>query len=161
MKKVFTLVFVCFLLLRVGAQSVDTSHFDSLNPQVGDYITIYLVWGCNSQIRPDVAQTMELEVISTLKKYPYLKFRLEVHSDCRADSLYNRQFTQRRADSLLAYILSKKDIDSSQITALGVGEDDLLLKKCQCDISDYLHICTEREHQQNRRTVLRVVGRKE
>jgi hypothetical protein len=105
MKKVFTLVFVvCFSLLRVSAQSGDTSHFNTFNPQVGDYIRLSIIsdW-CSPHIRPDAAKELDDNAVSVIKKYPNLIFQLEVHSDCRGDSLYNREFTQRRADSLLAY----------------------------------------------------------
>ncbi len=164
MKK-WSLLFIpiVFFCLSSAAQSQRTS--DSLynpfnNPKVGDYLTIPILWGCSPNINPDVAKNLDEHVITVIKNYPNLIFRLESHSDCRADSAYNRDFTQRRAEIMMEYLISKK-VDTSRIVAIGIGEDNLFLKKCNCGLSDYERKCTEAEHQLNRRTLLRIIAIKE
>lgn len=163
MKPFLLFVFAAFINYPITAtsqQACDSISFPFNNPKVGDYLTIPLLWGCSQNINPDVAKNLDDNVISVMKNYLNLIFRLESHSDCRADSLYNHNFTQRRADLMLEYLISKQ-VDTSRIKAIGMGEDNLFLKKCNCDLSDYERKCTEAEHQFNRRAVLRVIVIKE
>lgn len=164
MKK-WSLLFIpiVFFCLSSAAQSQRTN--DSLynpfnNPKVGDYLTIPILWGCSPNINPDVAKNLDEHVITVIKNYPNLIFRLESHNDCRADSAYNRDITQRRADIMMAYLIDQQ-VDTSRIKAVGIGEDNLFIKKCNCELSDYERKCSEAEHQLNRRTVLRIIAIKE
>lgn len=106
-------------------------------------------------IRSDAAKILDDSVVSLLKRFPTVTIELGSHTDCRASAEYNRNLAQRRADSAIAYILSK-GIDTARLTAKGYGEDSLYIKKCKCDLSDTRKICTEWEHQLNRRTTVRI-----
>lgn len=90
-----------------------------------------------------------------------LVFQLESHTDCRASAEYNRDLSQRRADTARKKILPLLTDTSQLPNAVGIGEDNLFIKKCNCELSDYEQKCTEAEHQLNRRTVLRIIGIKE
>lgn len=152
---------LCCLSSSTKSQRTSNSLNDTFNnPKVGDYLTIPILWGCSTNINPDAAKNLDKHVITVMKNYPNLIFRLESHSDCRADSAYNRDLTQRRAEIMMEYLISKQ-VDTSRITAIGMGEDNLFLKKCNCERSDYERKCTEAEHQLNRRTVLRIIAIKE
>ncbi len=108
-------------------------------------------------IRPDAAKILDDSVVSLLKRFPTVTIELGSHTDCRASHEYNRDLAQRRADSAVAYIISK-GIDSARLVAKGYGEDSLYVKKCKCDLSDTRNICTEWEHQLNRRTTVRITS---
>jgi len=110
-----------------------------------------------ANIRPDAAKILDDSVVALMKRFPTITIELGSHTDCRATHEYNRELAQRRADSAVAYIISK-GIDSARLTAKGYGEDSLQIAKCKCDQSDYQNICTEWEHQQNRRTTVRVTS---
>lgn len=90
-----------------------------------------------------------------------LVFQLESHTDCRASSEYNRDLSQRRADTARKALLTLLTDTTQLPKAVGMGEDNLFLKKCNCELSDYERKCTEAEHQLNRRTVLRIIAIKE
>lgn len=106
-------------------------------------------------IRPDAAKILDDSVVSLLRRFPSVTIELGSHTDCRASADYNRDLAQRRADSAVAYILSK-GIDSARLTAKGYGEDSLYIKKCKCELSDTRNICSEFEHQLNRRTTVKI-----
>ncbi len=110
-----------------------------------------------ANIRKDAAQILDDSVVALLKRFPSVTIELGSHTDCRASAEYNRDLAQRRADSAVAYIISK-GIDSARLTAKGYGEDSLYIKKCKCDLSDTRNVCTEWEHQLNRRTTVRITG---
>lgn len=109
-----------------------------------------------ANIRPDAAKILDDSVITLMKRFPTIVIELGSHTDCRASHEYNRDLAQRRADSAVAYIVSR-GIDSARLIAKGYGEDMLEIKKCKCDLSDVHNICTEAEHQLNRRTTVRVL----
>lgn len=142
-------------------QNDSALHFNPVNPQIGQHITINgvlgdFLWGdSNSQL------SLLDSVAVFLNKNPTIIVQLESHTDCRASAEYNRDLSQRRADTARKKILTRL-IDTSQLPkAIGVGEDNPFLKKCNCDLSDYERKCTEAEHRLNRRTVLRVIAIKE
>ena len=101
-------------------------------------------------IRPDAAEQLD-NVVQLMKDNPGLSVELGSHTDSRGNDDYNDQLSQKRAISAVAYIVSE-GIDSLRITAKGYGER-ALMNRCGNDVE-----CTETEHQQNRRTELRITG---
>ena len=95
-------------------------------------------------------------LVMTLNKYPNVRIELGSHTDCRADSAYNINLSQRRADSAVAYIISK-GIDSLRIVSRGYGENSLV-NNCACEGPNEAvqgRKCSEEEHQLNRRTTVK------
>jgi peptidoglycan-associated lipoprotein len=95
-------------------------------------------------------------LVMTLNKYPNVRIELGSHTDCRADSSYNINLSQRRADSAVAYIISK-GIDSLRIVSKGYGENQLV-NGCACEGPNEAiqgRKCSEEEHQLNRRTTVK------
>ncbi len=105
-------------------------------------------------IRPDAAKELD-KIVTLLKDNPGIIIELGSHTDCRASKEYNETLSQHRAESSVAYIVSK-GIDKSRITAKGYGENQLV-NNCSCE-GTYETPCTEEEHQFNRRTEFKVTG---
>ncbi|GAT62150.1 OmpA family protein [Paludibacter jiangxiensis] len=99
-------------------------------------------------IRADARPILD-SLVAILKTYP-IKVELGSHTDSRGTFAYNDALSQRRAESAVAYIVSK-DIDPSRITAKGYGEHQLL-NKCADGVP-----CSKEEHQANRRTEVKVL----
>ncbi len=97
-----------------------------------------------ANIREDAAKELD-KLVKILEDNPEIKIELSSHTDSRADDDYNLNLSQRRADSAVAYIITK-GIDQSRIRARGYGESQLIIKDAQ----------TEEEHQVNRRTEFKV-----
>lgn len=118
-----------------------------------------ILYGLDSaDIRPSAAKILDDSVISVMNRFPFITIELGSHTDCRASNEYNNQLSQRRADSAVRYLISR-GIDSARLTAKGYGETELRLKKCACDLHDYGNkICSEEEHQLNRRTTVKITG---
>ncbi len=72
------------------------------------------------------------------------------HTDSRGSKESNRLLSERRAQAVTNYLISK-GINTSRITSNGYGESRLL-NRCSDGVS-----CTEREHRMNRRTQFRVI----
>lgn len=101
-------------------------------------------------IRPDAAKELD-NVVVLMRDNPGLSVELGSHTDSRGNDAYNDTLSQKRALAAVAYIVSE-GIDSLRITAKGYGEK-ALVNRCKNGVD-----CTEAEHQQNRRTELRITG---
>jgi len=73
------------------------------------------------------------------------------HTDSRGSASSNRSLSERRAQAVTNYLISK-GINSSRIVSNGYGESRLA-NRCSDGVS-----CTEREHLANRRTEFRVIN---
>lgn len=85
------------------------------------------------------------KVVMILEKYPDTNISINVHSDSKGIEEYNLRLTQERADLIMSYLLNK-GISEERLNAVGYGSSHLL-NNC-IEGAD----CTEKEHQQNRRT---------
>ena len=94
---------------------------------------------------------VELEkIVEVLKSYPTIKIEIGSHTDSRQHRKYNKLLSQKRADATMKYLISK-GIKKERLTAKGYGESRLV-NKC----ADAIY-CTEKEHQQNRRSSFIIV----
>ncbi len=90
-------------------------------------------------------------LVKTLNDNPTFVIEIASHTDSRADSAYNNQLSQRRAQSVVDYLV-KKGIEKERLVAKGYGESRLL-NECVDGVE-----CTEEQHQLNRRTSFSVIS---
>ncbi|MCH7397433.1 OmpA family protein [Belliella sp. DSM 107340] len=98
-----------------------------------------------ADIRPDAADELD-KLVTILKDNPTISIELSSHTDARATDAYNDALSQRRAESAVAYIVSK-GIDAERLVAKGYGKRQLIIANAT----------TEEEHQVNRRTEFKVI----
>lgn len=106
-------------------------------------------------IRPDAAKELD-KLVEIFKTHPSMKVELSSHTDCRSSAQYNQTLSDNRAKASVAYIV-KKGVNSSQIVAKGYGETQLL-NDCACENGKVSRVCSETEHQTNRRTEVKVLS---
>lgn len=99
-------------------------------------------------IRPDAAIELD-KLVKVLNDNPRISIELGSHTDCRGTTPYNAHLSQKRAESAVAYIISR-GIDAKRITAKGYGES-VPVNNCVDNAE-----CTEEQHQMNRRTEFKV-----
>lgn len=102
-------------------------------------------------IRPDAALELD-KVIALLKENPVLLMELGSHTDSKGQKRDNRKLSQARADAALAYIVKNGEIAYERLSAKGYGESQLV-NGCADDVD-----CTDKQHQENRRTELKIIG---
>lgn len=118
--------------------------FDS--DAVGELVELNIMYDYNKHnIRPDAARELD-KLVEYLKRYTKVKVELGSHTDARGRAEYNLTLSQKRAESAAEYVISK-GIDPSRIISLGYGKEDLKIKDAK----------TEKEHQQNRRTTVKIL----
>jgi outer membrane protein OmpA-like peptidoglycan-associated protein len=78
---------------------------------------------------------------------------IESHTDSRGSKVNNQDLSERRAQAVTNYLISK-GINPSLLTGNGFGERKLT-NRCSDGVS-----CTEAQHRANRRTTFRVINQK-
>lgn len=89
------------------------------------------------------------KTIEAMKKNPTLLLEVQSHTDATAGDDYNMDLSQKRANTVVDYLVSK-GIDKKRLTAKGFGETQLI-NKCGNGVD-----CSDEEHKQNRRTVFKL-----
>ncbi|MEQ8217485.1 MAG: OmpA family protein [Arenibacter sp.] len=95
-------------------------------------------------VRPDAEIEIQ-KVIAAMEKYPSLKLKVTSHTDSQGVDAYNLWLSQKRAESTVAYMVSK-GIASDRLQGEGFGETRLV-NRCVNGIK-----CSKAEHQLNRRS---------
>ena len=95
-------------------------------------------------IRPDAEIEIQ-KVIVAMEKYPSLKIKVNAHTDSRGNDAYNLWLSQKRAESTVAYMISK-GIAAERLQGEGFGEKRLV-NECANGVS-----CSREKHQLNRRS---------
>jgi cell division septation protein DedD len=88
--------------------------------------------------------------VNILKETPDVKLQINSHSDERGEANYNKELSQRRAQSVVDYLIAK-GINSERLIAKGYGFEMPIIK----------HAKTEEEHQKNRRTTFKILNSSE
>jgi peptidoglycan-associated lipoprotein len=91
------------------------------------------------------------QLVSFFNENKDLTIEIGSHTDSRGSDSYNLNLSQRRAQSVVDYLISK-GVPKDQLTAKGYGETKLV-NHCANNVT-----CSEEEHQQNRRTTFRVIS---
>jgi peptidoglycan-associated lipoprotein len=103
-----------------------------------------------SSLRPESVMALD-SLINFLNKSPNVSIAIHSHTDSRGSDSYNLALSQRRAQSVVDYLISK-GISSQRLIAQGHGESRLINRckdKAECD---------EAEHQLNRRTAFSITA---
>ncbi|MBR9921445.1 MAG: OmpA family protein [Bacteroidetes bacterium] len=101
-----------------------------------------------SAIRRGAAR--ELDALANLMKlYPSMEIEMVAHTDSRGSAEYNMELSLERAEAAKRYLVSQ-GVQGNRIKAFGYGESQLR-NNCK-DGSD----CSEKQHQYNRRTEVKV-----
>ncbi len=118
---------------------------------VGDVVTIDNIYHDLDRfsLRPDATRELE-KLVATMRKYPTLVIEIRSHTDSRGSAEQNKMLSTQRAKAV-ANLLASKGISRRRMTAIGMGESQLV-NNCTDGV-----ICTEAEHQRNRRTEFKVV----
>jgi len=101
-------------------------------------------------LRPESLDSLN-GLIKTLRENPTITIELMSHTDSRDDAKRNIILSQKRAESVMNYLIQQK-IDPARLSAKGYGETKLL-NRCKDGVK-----CSEEEHQINRRTEFRITS---
>lgn len=104
-----------------------------------------------AELRPESRVGLD-SLYNILMAYPTTKVEVSSHTDSRGSFDYNNDLSQRRAESVIRYLVDQKGINIERLVPVGYGENNLL-NSCADGAT-----CSEEEHQINRRTEFRILG---
>ncbi len=102
-------------------------------------------WNIRQDAKPELNK-----VVSFLASMSNINIELRSHTDARGPAVYNKSLSQKRAQSAIDYLIIK-NVASNRLTAVGLGETELL-NRCRNGVK-----CSKGEHQLNRRTEFKVI----
>jgi outer membrane protein OmpA-like peptidoglycan-associated protein len=104
----------------------------------------------SAALRGDASSDLT-KLLIFLQDNPALRVELSAHTDSRGSDSHNMRLSQSRAQSVVNYLVNN-GIARDRMVAKGYGETQLI-NKCANGVA-----CSEYEHQQNRRTEIKVLG---
>ncbi|PVX49831.1 OmpA family protein [Balneicella halophila] len=117
-----------------------------------DYSLLPIYYDLNSaRLRESSKAIIDSKIYNVMKQKPNVSVEIASHTDSRGNAAFNKDLSQRRAQSVVDYLVSK-GIQRNRLVARGFGETRLV-NKCSDGVD-----CTETQHQQNRRTEFRIIG---
>lgn len=105
----------------------------------------YSLWYVRREARERLSK-----VVKIMEENPGMVIEIGTHTDIRGKAKYNKDLSQKRADSAKEF-MTKNGIAENRIIAKGYGESQPIVK-CKTEES-----CTEEDHEWNRRCELVVV----
>ncbi len=102
-------------------------------------------------IRPDAEKELD-KLTGILRDNQHVALELGAHTDARGNDAYNLNLSDRRAKAAVEYLTAIDGISKTRLTWKGYGEEQLI-NHCTNGVE-----CSEEEHQDNRRTELKIVG---
>ncbi|HHS95147.1 MAG TPA: OmpA family protein, partial [Phaeodactylibacter sp.] len=90
--------------------------------------------------------------VGILNKYPTMKIELSSHTDSRGTRAYNEALSRKRAEAALKYLVAR-GIAPERLQVVGHGESQIR-NRCTDGVD-----CSEKEHQFNRRTEIKILQR--
>jgi outer membrane protein OmpA-like peptidoglycan-associated protein len=117
-------------------------------PSQGQLLPIHYALG-SAALTSTSKRIIDDYILSKMQSNKNILVEIGSHTDSRGGDAFNQSLSERRAKSVVEYLISK-GIDQSRLIAVGYGEGKLLN---DCDNSSN---CSEVEHAKNRRTEFKV-----
>lgn len=95
---------------------------------------------------------LDTTLVELFKKYPNLQFEISAHTDSKGTDAYNLKLSQKRAESVVRYLVSK-GIPERQLVARGYGESQPIAPNENPDGTD-----NPEGREKNRRTAFKILG---
>lgn len=117
----------------------------------GTLLPIFYASG-SAALTAESRRIIDEKLYSMLVSEPLINIELQSHTDSRGSAASNQSLSQRRAQSVVDYLVNK-GISRNRLVARGYGETRLT-NRCRDGVN-----CSAREHAANRRTSFRVLSR--
>lgn len=118
---------------------------------IGDVIEVANIYYEHDKAAVDKSSPGLKELIDILNQHKHVQVEIGSHTDANGSSSYNLGLSQRRANAVRNYLISR-GIASTRLKAKGYGETEIL-NHCKNGVR-----CSKAQHAVNRRTAFKVIG---
>lgn len=112
---------------------------------------LHIYYDFNKSYIRDDAETELQKLLTVMSENPDIIIEIGSHTDSRASDRYNIRLSQRRAESVVRWLVSN-GVERERLVPRGYGET-MRVNDCANNVP-----CSERDHQLNRRTEFKVIG---
>ena len=105
-----------------------------------------------AELKTPAKRTLDTTVFTLMKQFPSIVIEISSHTDSKGDDVYNKKLSQKRAESVVNYLISR-GIPSNRLRAKGYGEEKPIAPNENADGTD-----NEIGREKNRRTEFRIIG---
>ncbi len=138
------------VLKTKGGMTVWREMECEMTTEDGQVLPIFYASG-SAALTAESKKTIDDNLLVLMNREPLIRVELQSHTDSRGSAASNLSLSQRRAQSVVDYLVSK-GISRSRLVARGYGETKLT-NRCADGVN-----CSGSEHSQNRRTAFRVLS---
>ena len=117
-------------------------------PDRGTVLPIYYALG-SAELNREAKQILDRNIYTLMLEDKSSTVEIGSHTDSRGGDSFNQNLSERRAKSVVEYLISK-GISEGRLIAIGYGETQLL-NDCSNGVD-----CNEQDHAENRRTEFKV-----
>lgn len=129
------------------------TSWEEVDCKLTEYNLLPINYDLNSAVLlPQSKKIIDKLLYPVLASNPKVSVEIASHTDSRGDNASNQSLSERRAKSVVDYLVNR-GINPSRLVANGYGETQLK-NRCGNGVS-----CTEREHRANRRTEFRIISK--
>jgi len=128
----------------------DTVIIDPI-PQKPIPINIYYDFD-KSNLTDEAKNTIDSTLLIVLQEIPNVQVEISSHTDSKGEDEYNKELSQKRAESVVKYLI-KQGIDRKRLIAKGYGEEKPIAPNTNPDGSD-----NEEGRAKNRRTEFKFIN---
>lgn len=133
-----------------GGFEFDRSSDEKGEPNFAFRMNVYYDVGRSSVQKGSASELVRL--LKLMQENPEIILEVSSHTDSNGEREFNQRLSQKRADTIVRYLVSK-GIEKTRLMAVGYGESRPV-NECADNVP-----CSEEEHQQNRRTEFKVLGK--
>ena len=109
-----------------GSNSAEEEEYEEYEEDTGRADLSAIQFEYNSDDLTETGQLQVDELAYAMMALDSESFHLIGHTDATGTDEYNMILSQRRADSVLNYLVEEHDIDPDRIETIGVGESELV-----------------------------------
>lgn len=140
------------VLEKKGSGEKPVAQWEEIECQLVEPNLLPIYYALNSaNLTTEAKKIIDEKIYKLMVQKSRIKIQINSHTDSRENDDYNMKLSQRRAQSVVDYLISK-GIASNRLVSRGFGETQLK-NKCSNGVN-----CTEEQHAQNRRTEFQVVN---
>lgn len=140
------------VMTEVLSQKGGVTVWEEIDCKLTEATILPIFYDLNSaKLTAEARKTIDETLLTLMKSKPNIVIELSSHTDSRGNDGFNMDLSERRARSVVDYLITK-GVNSSRLVAKGYGETRLV-NRCANGVD-----CTEKEHRNNRRTEFRVIS---
>ena len=124
-----------------------------INPIPTEPIPVNIYYSFDkAELTQEAKDTIDATLLVVLQEIPRIKVEISSHTDSKGDDDYNIELSQKRAESVVKYLI-RKGVQKDRLIAKGYGETKPIAPNKNPDGSD-----NEKGRAKNRRTEFRFIG---